>query len=78
VQTSRGLISVKFPKSMLQLVRGAQRRYQEALECKQKDATEEDKKAARRITTEEITRFVGKESDKLDRKITQKEKLKMT
>lgn len=46
VQTSGGLAGLNIDKSMLQFVRCAHRRYQEALECKRKAATEEDKKAA--------------------------------
>jgi len=65
---------------MLQFVRGAQRRYQEALECKRNAATEEERKAAaKRRATEEIKGLLKKkkklaasaalESHKLDMEI---------
>lgn len=86
VQASGGLIGVNIDKSMLQFVRGAHRRYQEALECKRKAATEEDKKAAaKRRAHDEIKTLLQKkkklaisaeqESLKLDMEIAELKKL---
>jgi len=72
---------------MLKFVRGSHRRYQEALECKRKAATEENKKtAAKRRASEEIQSLIEKmkklvastaqESHKLDMEIAELEKLK--
>jgi len=87
VQASGGLIGINIDKSMLQFVRGTHRRYQEALECKRKAATEEDKKtASKRRASEEIQSLIEKkenlvastaqESHKLDMEIAELEKFK--
>jgi hypothetical protein len=51
---SGSLMDINIDKSMLQFVRNAHGRYQEALECKQKAATKEDKKisATRRASNQ--------------------------
>jgi hypothetical protein len=87
VQASGGWKDVQIDKSLLQFVRGAHRRYQEALECKRKAASEENKKAAtKRRATEEIKALMEKkkkfaasaaqESHKLDMQIAELDKMK--
>jgi len=83
VQASGYLIYIHIDKSMLQYARGAHRRYQEALECKRKAATEEDKQtAAKRRASEEIQSLIeqkkklvastAQETHKLDIEIAEK------
>lgn len=87
VQAAGGLTGVNIDKSMFQFVRSAHRTYQEALKCKQKAASEENKKiAAKRKLNEAIKELRDKktkwatsaaqESLKLDMQIAELEKLK--
>jgi hypothetical protein len=64
VQASGGWKDVQIDKSLLQFVRGAHRRYQEALECQRKAASEENKKTAtKRRATEEIKALMEKKKN---------------
>ena len=87
VQAAGGLTGVNIEKSMFHFVRSAHRTYQEALECTQKAASDENKKiAAKRKLNEAVKELRDKktklatsaaqESLKLDMEIAELEKLK--
>lgn len=86
VQAAGGLTGVNIDKSMLQFVRSSHRTYQEALECKRKAASDEDKKtaakrkamAAVKVLMEKkakLAKSTSEESHKIDMEIAELEKM---